>query len=151
MTAHRQALVIGLGNDYRGDDAIGRLVARRLKAMAGDDVRVLEENGEGARRVVGVKVTLGALSHLSPDHFREHFEAAATDTIAEAAKLDIEILRDECDPHSQDILLDSVEVEDQTNIKWIFRQQLVRSQRTGRDFSNDTNNLPANNKAPLFH
>ncbi len=48
MTAHRQALVIGLGNDYRGDDAIGRLVARRLKAMAGDDVRVLEENGEGA-------------------------------------------------------------------------------------------------------
>jgi hydrogenase nickel incorporation protein HypA/HybF len=67
---------------------------------------------QGARRVVGVKVTLGALSHLSPDHFREHFEAAATGTIAEAAKLDIEILRDECDPHSQDILLDSVEVED---------------------------------------
>jgi hydrogenase nickel incorporation protein HypA/HybF len=67
---------------------------------------------QGARRVVGVKVRLGALSHLSPDHFREHFEAAATGTIAEAAKLDIETLRDERDPHSQDILLDSVEVED---------------------------------------
>jgi hydrogenase nickel incorporation protein HypA/HybF len=67
---------------------------------------------QGARRVVGVKVRLGALSHLSPDHFREHFEAAATGTIAEAARLDIETLRDERDPHSQDVLLDSVEVED---------------------------------------
>jgi hydrogenase maturation protease len=48
MTGRRQALVIGLGNDYRGDDAIGRIVARGLKAMAGDDFRVLEESGEGA-------------------------------------------------------------------------------------------------------
>ena len=67
---------------------------------------------QGARRVVGVKVRLGALSHISPDHFREHFEAAATGTIAEAARLDIETLREERDPHAQDILLDSVEVEE---------------------------------------
>ena len=67
---------------------------------------------QGARRVVGVKVRLGALSHLSPDHFREHFEAVAIGTIAEAARLDIETLRDERDPHSQDVLLDTVEVED---------------------------------------
>jgi hydrogenase nickel incorporation protein HypA/HybF len=40
---------------------------------------------QGARRVVGVKVRLGALSHISPAHRREHFEAAATGTIAEAA------------------------------------------------------------------
>jgi hydrogenase maturation protease len=44
----RQILVIGLGNDYRGDDAVGRIAARRLKATAGDDVRVVEESGEGA-------------------------------------------------------------------------------------------------------
>ena len=67
---------------------------------------------QGARRVVGVKVRLGALSHISPDHFREHFEAAATGTIAEAARLDIETLREERDPHAQDILLESVEVEE---------------------------------------
>ena len=67
---------------------------------------------QGARRVVGVKVRLGALSHISPDHFREHFEAATTGTIAEAARLDIETLREERDPHAQDILLDSVEVEE---------------------------------------
>jgi hydrogenase maturation protease len=48
MTTHLQALVIGLGNDYRGDDAVGHVVARRLKAIAGDAVRVLEESGEGA-------------------------------------------------------------------------------------------------------
>jgi hydrogenase maturation protease len=48
MTTHLQALVIGLGNDYRGDDAVGHVVARRLKAIPGDTVRVLEESGEGA-------------------------------------------------------------------------------------------------------
>jgi hydrogenase maturation protease len=42
-----QILIIGLGNDYRGDDAAGRIVARRL-ATAGGNVRVLEESGEGA-------------------------------------------------------------------------------------------------------
>ena len=39
-------------------------------------------------------------------------EAAATGTIAEAASFDIETLRDERDSHAQDILLDSVEVEE---------------------------------------
>jgi len=57
---------------------------------------------QGARRVVGVKVRLGALSNISPAHFREHFEAAATGTIAEAARLDFEALRDEQDPYAQD-------------------------------------------------
>jgi hypothetical protein len=33
---------------------------------------------------------LDALSHISPAHRREHFEAAATGTIAEAARLDFE-------------------------------------------------------------
>jgi hydrogenase nickel incorporation protein HypA/HybF len=67
---------------------------------------------QGARRVASLKVKLGALSHISADHFREHFEAAATGTIAEGARLDIERLTDERDPHAQDILLDWVEVED---------------------------------------
>jgi hydrogenase maturation protease len=42
-----QILIIGLGNDYRGDDSVGRALARRLQAIAGDSVRVLEESGEG--------------------------------------------------------------------------------------------------------
>jgi hydrogenase nickel incorporation protein HypA/HybF len=31
---------------------------------------------QGARRVVAAKVTLGALSHISADHFRDHFTTA---------------------------------------------------------------------------
>jgi len=31
----------------------------------------------GATRIVGLTVRLGALSHMSPEHFREHFEEAA--------------------------------------------------------------------------
>jgi hydrogenase maturation protease len=43
-----QILIIGLGNDYRGDDAVGRALARGLLAIAGGNVRVMEESGEGA-------------------------------------------------------------------------------------------------------
>ena len=47
MTTHSHALVIGLGNEYRSDDAVGHAVARRLKASAGNEFRVKEESGEG--------------------------------------------------------------------------------------------------------
>jgi len=41
----------------------------------------------GGERVVAVSVWLGALSHMTPDHFREHFEEAAVGTLAEGARL----------------------------------------------------------------
>lgn len=47
MISTSQILVIGVGNDYRCDDAVGRVVARELKAIEGDKVRVVEESGEG--------------------------------------------------------------------------------------------------------
>ena len=40
-------LIIGLGNQYRCDDAVGLVVARHLKEAAPAHVRVLEESGEG--------------------------------------------------------------------------------------------------------
>ncbi len=46
---------------------------------------------EDARRVTGVAVWLGALSHMSEAHFIEHFERAAAGTIAEKAKLEITV------------------------------------------------------------
>ncbi|MCP4633880.1 MAG: hydrogenase maturation nickel metallochaperone HypA [candidate division Zixibacteria bacterium] len=61
-------------------------------------------------KVIGVKVKLGALSHISAEHFREHFNHAVKGTIAEGAKLDTFLSTDETDPHAQDILLESVEV-----------------------------------------
>jgi hydrogenase nickel incorporation protein HypA/HybF len=66
---------------------------------------------ESARKVISVKVQLGALCHLSAPHLREHFAQAACGTAVEGARLDIEVLTDVTDPHAQELLLDSVEVE----------------------------------------
>ncbi len=41
-------LIIGIGNAYRSDDAVGLHVAQCLKKQAHDRVRVIEESGEGA-------------------------------------------------------------------------------------------------------
>lgn len=40
------ARLIGIGNALRGDDAAGLLAARRARALAGDEVEVLELEGE---------------------------------------------------------------------------------------------------------
>jgi len=63
-----------------------------------------------ATKVVGVRVRLGALAHISAGHLREHFRAAARRTLADGARLDICACEDESDPHAQDILLESIEV-----------------------------------------
>jgi hydrogenase nickel incorporation protein HypA/HybF len=60
---------------------------------------------------VSVTVRLGALSHISAHHFREHFEEAARGGPAEGADLVVETSGDESDPRAQDIMLESVEVE----------------------------------------
>ena len=44
-----EVLVIGVGNDYRGDDAAGLIVARRLRELNLPDVRVIESDGEFTR------------------------------------------------------------------------------------------------------
>ena len=43
---------------------------------------------ENAKAVLGISVWLGALSHMTPAHFAEHFEAAAAGTIAEGAAIE---------------------------------------------------------------
>lgn len=65
-----------------------------------------------AKRIISIKVKLGALSHISSDHFKEHFILAAMGSLAEKAKLDIEVSIDLNDPHAQEVLLDSVEIEE---------------------------------------
>jgi hydrogenase maturation protease len=39
--------VIGIGNEWRGDDAVGLLAARRLHRMIGGRAEVIEAGGEG--------------------------------------------------------------------------------------------------------
>jgi hydrogenase nickel incorporation protein HypA/HybF len=64
------------------------------------------------KNIVRIKVKLGALAHISSDHFKEHFVQAAKGTSVQNAQLDIEVLTDINDPHAQEILLDSVDVEE---------------------------------------
>lgn len=66
----------------------------------------------GARRITRIAVKLGALSHFSPDHFREHFEQASRGTVAEGASLEIELLTDISDPRAQDVIVESVDIEE---------------------------------------
>ncbi len=54
---------------------------RRIEALARE---------HHARRVSAVRVRLGALSHMSPEHFREHFEEASLGSIAEGARVEAE-------------------------------------------------------------
>ncbi|HET7214432.1 MAG TPA: hydrogenase/urease maturation nickel metallochaperone HypA [Terriglobia bacterium] len=63
-----------------------------------------------AKQVVGISVRLGALSHMSANHFREHFAVASHGTIAEGAELNITVLTDLDDAHAQEIVLESVEI-----------------------------------------
>jgi hydrogenase nickel incorporation protein HypA/HybF len=65
-----------------------------------------------ARKVVGLTLQLGPLAHISPDHLRHHFMRAAQGTVAEGARLDIEELFDVTHPQAQDIILQTVELEE---------------------------------------
>ena len=68
-------------------------------------------SAEDAARVVSVAVWLGALSHMSEQHFAEHFSHAAAGTIAEGARLDVTLSNDLGHADAELIRLESVEVE----------------------------------------
>jgi hypothetical protein len=76
-------LVIGLGNDLRGDDAVGRVLARRLRPEAGGVFRVLEASLEVQAVGRGVSVShpeaepfQAALTRPTDDGFRESLSDA---------------------------------------------------------------------------
>ncbi len=83
------------------------------RAVMEDLVRKLEATArdEGALRVTRVEVRLGALSHFTPAHFREHFEDAARGTLAEGAAVGAELRTDTTAPDAQGVVLESVELE----------------------------------------
>jgi hydrogenase nickel incorporation protein HypA/HybF len=66
---------------------------------------------EGASTVTSIRLRLGALSHFSPEHFREHFARVAPGTCAEGATLEISTSDDIHDPHAQHVRIESLEVE----------------------------------------
>jgi len=83
------------------------------QALMKDVVREIEEVARAgdAVRVTRVGVRLGALSHFTAEHFREHFVDASRNTIAEGAEVDAVVEEDITDPRARDVVLESIEVE----------------------------------------
>jgi len=79
------------------DRSVMNALMRRIGAIA---------QASGAQRVTKVSVRLGALSHMSPAHFREHFEDAARGSPAEGAAIQAETTQD-----LHDVFLVDVELE----------------------------------------
>ena len=82
-------------------------------ALVRDVVHRIEDlaRSTGAR-VTRARVWLGALSHLSAEHFREHFAVEARDTRAAETILDIEVSSDPKHPQAQHVLLESVDLDE---------------------------------------
>jgi hydrogenase nickel incorporation protein HypA/HybF len=70
-----------------------------------------EAGTAGARRVTRVRVRLGALSHFTEAHFREHFVDAARGGIAEGARVETELRTNPTEPEAQGVVLEEIEVE----------------------------------------
>jgi hydrogenase nickel incorporation protein HypA/HybF len=83
------------------------------RALIRDLVAEVERvaRAEKARRVTRVEVRLGALSHFTADHFREHFEDASRGTLAEGAVVHAELDPDVHAPRAAGVVLENVEVE----------------------------------------
>jgi Zn finger protein HypA/HybF involved in hydrogenase expression len=81
-------------------------------ALVRDVVRRIEDLARAmpGSRVTGARIWLGAFSHLSAEHFREHFAMEARDTLGAGAVLDIEVSKDPDDPHAQHVRLESVDL-----------------------------------------
>jgi len=83
------------------------------RKLMDDVMRKIDEvaRSNDAKRVTRVRVRLGALSHFTADHFREHFVDASRGTIAEGADVDAVVEEDIADPRARDVVLEQVEVE----------------------------------------
>jgi hydrogenase nickel incorporation protein HypA/HybF len=70
-----------------------------------------EARSEGARHVTRIRVRLGALSHFTEDHLREHFVDASRGTVAEGAAVEAELAVDPTEENAQGVVLESIELE----------------------------------------
>ena len=108
-------LIIGIGNRYRGDDALGCLVAEELREHAREGVDVIEHDGEpaslidswrGYDRIMLVdavvsgsepgmvhRIDLG--KHMLPKHLRSH----STHTLGVGEAVELARALDKLPPH----------------------------------------------------
>jgi hydrogenase nickel incorporation protein HypA/HybF len=69
-----------------------------------------EARSEDGRHVTCIRVRLGALSHFTEDHFREHFADASRGTVAEGAAVEVELAADPTEKNAQGVVLESIEL-----------------------------------------
>jgi hydrogenase nickel incorporation protein HypA/HybF len=83
------------------------------RALMADLLREIEElvQREGAIRASRIAVRLGALAHMTAEHFAGHFADASIGTAAEGATVDRHAETDTGAPGAQGIRLCSVELE----------------------------------------
>lgn len=83
------------------------------QALMNDLMRTIESQAQaaGALRVTRIRVRLGALSHFTPGHFREHFADASRGTLAEGADVEAELRTDPTEAEGQGVVLESIDVE----------------------------------------
>ena len=81
------------------------------QALLKDLVREIQSVAaeEGAAGVRSVRVRIGPMSHMTPEHFVEHFVDATRGTVAEGARCDVDAI-DSHDPLAQSVVLESVEL-----------------------------------------
>ncbi|MGH3076982.1 MAG: hydrogenase/urease maturation nickel metallochaperone HypA [Gaiellaceae bacterium] len=82
------------------------------RALMDDLVRkvLAVAEAEGASSVARIRVRLGALSHFTPPHFREHWADATRGTLAEGAEVEATMDEDLTGDEAQGVVLRSVEV-----------------------------------------
>ena len=83
------------------------------RALMDDLVRKVLTVAEAERavRVVRIRVRLGALSHFTSEHFREHWLDASRGSLAEGADVDAILDTELAGDAAQGVVLESVEVE----------------------------------------
>jgi hydrogenase nickel incorporation protein HypA/HybF len=84
------------------EQAVMRDLVRHIVSVA---------EAEGASNVTHVDVQLGALSHFTPEHYREHYADATRGTIAEGAAVDATVSHDPGDVRAADVVLLGLELE----------------------------------------
>ena len=82
------------------------------RALMADLVQkvVAVTEAEDATSVARIHVRLGALSHFTPEHFREHWVDATRGTVAEGAEVDATLDTDLEGEAARGVLLESVEL-----------------------------------------
>jgi len=76
---------------------------RKLEKVAAD---------HNSEKIVCARVWLGALSHMNPEHFMEHFqEHAVNNSIVKDMLLEFEVSDDPFNPHALEVRLLDIDVE----------------------------------------